>query len=193
MRTINILIVLVAATMQSITAQTETGAKTRFGLEISQFTSGSGFQSGSEAHFTVQPSAKAKVGFGLYFDNESKKLSGITITHQRMFMTGRSKAPRVQPYVFYNFIYRKSNIPEVKAANEMSGSPELVTYSSMEHHLGFGLQFHISKLINLQTGVGYGIYLGSIKRPSQPDPITREITGTNGSALLAKMGIGFNL
>jgi hypothetical protein len=110
-----------------------------------------------------------------------------------MLMAGRSKAPRFQPYIFYNFIYRKSNIPEVKATTEINSSPELVTYTSMEHHLGIGLQIHITKLINLQTGLGYGLYLGSIKRPSQPDPLTKEITGTNGSALLAKLGIGFNL
>lgn len=190
MKTLILLIVIVAATIQSASAQEENKTKYSFGL--SQFNSGSGFQGGYEMQVQIQPNAKAKVGFGLFMDRESGKLSGLTVTHQRMLMSGRVRAPKLQPYIFYNFIYRKTNIPELMGT-EMSATPEIVTYTSMEHHLGIGLQAKVTKLVSLHGGLAYGIYLGSIKRPSAPNPITQEITGTNGGAVLAKFGIAINI
>jgi hypothetical protein len=130
---------------------------------------------------------------GIFIDNQTAKFSGITITHQRMLFTGGRKVPTIQPYIFYNLIYRKTHIPELKATSEAIGNIDIVTYTSLEHHLGVGLNFRISNLVYLKTDIGYGLYLGSIKRPSQPDPITREIKGTNGSSLLLKAGLAFNI
>lgn len=190
MKTLILLIVIVAATIQLVSAQEE--IKTQYSFGLSQFNSGSGFQGGYEMQIQIQPNAKAKVGFGLFMDRESGKLSGITVTHQRMLMSGRVHAPKLQPYIFYNFIYRKTNIPELQVS-EMAATPDVVTYTSMEHHLGFGLQARVTKLVSLHGGLAYGIYLGSIKRPSAPNPITQEITGTNGGAILAKFGVAINI
>jgi hypothetical protein len=183
---------MVAATVLSATAQIKSDNNTSYGIAVSQFTSGSGFQPGYEAHFTVQPSAKSKVGFGLFLDNETKKISGLTITHQRMLMANRRNQPFLQPFIFYNFIYRKTSIPELRDATETTGIKNIATYTSMEHHLGIGLNINISKNIIVESGLGYGLYLGSIKRPSSPDPITKEISGTSGNALIFKTGIGFS-
>lgn len=188
-----ILVILVVATTQSIFAQYKLFDVTSYGIEVAQFISGSGFAASSEAHFTIQPSAKAKVGMGIFIDNQTAKLSGITITHQRMLFSGGRRVPTLQPYVFYNFIYRKTHIPELKAGTETNSNINLVTYTSLEHHLGVGLNLRINHLVSLKTDVGYGIYLGSIKRPSDPNPITREIKGTNGSALLVKAGLALNI
>lgn len=190
MKTLILLIVIVAATIQSVSAQEEN--KTQYSFGLAQFNSGSGFRGGYEMQVQIQPNAKAKVGFGAFMDRESGKLSGITVTHHRMLMSGRIQAPKLQPYIFYNFIYRKTTIPELKGT-EMTNPSEIVTYTSMEHHLGLGLQAKVAKLVTLHAGLAYGIYLGSIKRPSTPNPITREITGTNGGAVLAKVGFAFNL
>lgn len=187
------LVILVVATTQSIFGQYKSYDVTSYGIEMSQFISGSGFAASSEVHFTIQPSAKAKVGMGIFIDNQTAKFSGITITHQRMLFTGGRKMSSLQPYVFYNFIYRKTHIPELKAASETNSNINLVTYTSLEHHLGVGLNVRITHLVSLKTDVGYGIYLGSIMRPSAPNPITREIKGTNGSALLVKAGLALNI
>jgi hypothetical protein len=192
MKTLMIWIVIVAATIQSTNAQIRKNTGTQYGIAISQFISGSGFQPGYEAHFTVQPSSKAKVGFGLFFDNETKKFSGITITHQRMLMANRRKLPVIQPFVFYNFIYRRTSMPELKLTDEgITPSGDWVSYASMEHHLGLGLNVNVSEKIKLNLNYGYGLYLGSIKRPSAPDPITSEITGTSGNGFILKTGLGF--
>lgn len=184
---------MVVATAQSIFAQYKSHDVTSYGIEVSQFISGSGFSSSSEAHFTIQPSAKAKVGMGIFIDNQTAKFSGITITHQRMLLTGARRVPTVQPYVFYNFIYRKTHIPELKASSEVNRNINIVSYTSLEHHLGLGLEVRISNLVSVKTDLGYGLYLGSIKRPSQPNPITREIRGTNGGAILLKAGLALNI
>jgi len=191
MKTLFIWILVVAATLQSTTGQIKSENNTQYGFAFSQFTSQSGFQPGYEAHFTVQPSAKAKVGFGIFLDNESKKFSGVTITHQRMLMAKRNKVAFIQPFLFYNFIYRKTTLPELKSGSELTSTRNLATYTSMEHHIGVGLNLNISSKIILDCGLGYGLYLGSIKRPSSPDPLTKEIAGTNGNALIFKTGIGF--
>jgi hypothetical protein len=163
---------------------------TKYGFTFSQFTSGSGFQPGFEAHFTLQPSNKAKVGFGIFIDNETKEVTGITITHQRLFMANRYKLPLLQPFLFYNFIYRRTSMPELLEAGAINYN-NFVAYTSLEHHIGVGFNINISKNILLESGLGYGLYLGSIKRPSDPDPTTREISGTNGKAFLFKTGLGF--
>ena len=208
MKTVVILIVMIAAIVQSSMAQVKeinneeydseelnneefnSKEKPHYGFSISQFKTGSGFRQGAEAHFTIQSNTKSKLGFGIFIDGESKKFSGLTLTHQRLLMANRAKLSVVQPYIFYNFIYRKTTIPEV-AANNADSYLDFATYTSMEHHFGMGLNINILKNIILSGAIGYGIYLGSIKRPSAPDPITREISGTNGTGFLLRTGIEF--
>ena len=60
----------------------------------------------------------------------------------------------------------------------------------MEHHVGLGLRVTIIKSIYLTTELGYGIYLGSIMKPSKPNEVLNESSGTNGSGVLAKVGVG---
>ena len=54
-----------------------------------------------------------------------------------------------------------------------------------------GFNINVGKRFLLDCGLGYGIYLGSIKKPSQPDPLTGEISGTSGGAVIFKTGFGF--
>jgi hypothetical protein len=109
-----------------------------------------------------------------------------------MFFGNRKRLPLLQPFVLYNFIYRRTSTPEIieKDGNIVMGT-EVASYASMEHHLGMGLNINISDNIVLDCGFGYGLYLGSIKRPSAPDPITHEISGTSGSGFVFKTGVGF--
>lgn len=194
MKALNIILLIIVTTtgLQTLSSQEENKISTTiYGFELNQFSSASGFNSGSELHFTVRPSNKAMVGFGIYYDNQSQRVTGITISHKRMLRSYAKKAnPKVEPLFFYNFIYRKSNMPELLADGK-TGS--FVSYASMEHHIGFGLNINVLPKVSLQGMAGYGLYLGSIKKPSSPDPVTREITGTNGWGTILKFGLGFNL
>lgn len=190
MKTILFWLVFVAATVTTA-AQYKNQDNTQYGLSMAQFSSESGFQPGFEIHFTVQPSRTSKVGFGLFMDNETKRISGLTITHQRMLVTRLRKLPLIQPFVVYNFIYRRTSMQELIVQDDaIVRGTNLATYASMEHHLGLGLNLNFSKRIYLDASLGYGLYLGSIKRPSTPDPITRQVSGSTGGGLIFKTGIG---
>jgi hypothetical protein len=162
--------------------------KTQYGIELSQFVTGSGFSSGTEAYITVIPDAKKQISLGVYYCSEYKKITGISVHHERTLIRIRhNKIPLVTPYAFYDLIYRKNTIPEVFQDKEKIG--DLVTYTSMEHHLGAGVRFKLGDYFSLKTEAGYGVYLGSIKKPSSPNPVTGEISGGHGFGILAKIGI----
>ena len=166
----------------------ENKEKTHYGIEITQFITGSGFSSGTEAYFIVIPDNKKQISLGIYYCSEYKKITGISVHHERtLIRIKHDKIPVITPYAYYDLIYRKNTISEVFQDKEKSG--DLVTYTSMEHHLGVGARFRLGAGFSLKTEAGYGVYLGSIKRPSSPNPVTGEISGTNGFGLLAKMGL----
>jgi hypothetical protein len=166
----------------------ENRQKTRYGIELTQFVAGSGFSSGTEAYFTVIPDNKKQISLGIYYCSEYKKITGISVHHERTLINiKRNKVPVVTPYAFYDLIYRKNTIPEVFQDKEKKG--DLVTYTSMEHHLGVGARFKLGAGLRLNTEAGYGVYLGSIKKPSSPNLVTGEISGGNGFGILAKIGL----
>jgi hypothetical protein len=94
----------------------------------------------------------------------------------------------LEPYFFYNFIYRRTIITEPKISDNYMVA--VGTYKSMEHHVGIGLRATIIKSVYLTTELGYGIYLGSIMKPSKPDPVLNESYGTSGTGALVKIGLG---
>ena len=162
--------------------------KTRYGLELSQFITGSGFASGTEIYITVIPDQKKNLSLGLYFCPEAKKISGFSIHHE-MSLIRSAGQKKVAPYAFYNMIYRITKTRGGLAEN----GPEAgyATYKSLEHHLGVGVRITLAKDLYLKSAVGYGVYLGSIKKPSDPNPVTGEIMGENGFGAIAKIGIAF--
>ena len=162
--------------------------RTRYGLELSQFITGSGFASGTEIYITVIPDHKKNISLGLYFCPELKKITGITVHHE-MALRRYSSHQMVVPYAFYNMIYRITKIREVSADKNLEGDNAI--YKSLEHHLGIGIRISLAKDLYFKSALGYGVYLGSIKRPSEPDPVTGEIMGKNGFGAIAKIGIAF--
>jgi hypothetical protein len=163
---------------------------TAYAFELSQFVTTSGFRSGTEAYITVIPDSKKQLSLGVYFCSEYKKIVGISVHHERALINiHRNQVPLLTPYAFYDFIYRKNCIREILPNKNVKG--DFVTYASMEHHIGVGLRMNISPKVCLKTETGYGIYLGSIKKPSIPNEITGEICGTNGFGWLTKVGLCF--
>jgi hypothetical protein len=162
--------------------------KTHYGIELTQFVTGSGFSSGTEAYFIVIPDNKKQISLGIYYDTEYKKITGISVHHERTLMRiQQNKVPFITPYAYYDLIYRKNTIHEVFSDKEKTG--DLVTYTSMEHHLGVGARFRLGAGFSLKTEAGYGLYLGSIKKPTSPNPVTGEVSGSNGFGMLAKIGL----
>jgi hypothetical protein len=177
------------ATVIGVYAQTsDTLSRTRYGLELSQFITGSGFASGTEIFITVIPNNKKNISLGLYFCPELEKITGITVHHE-MTLGRYNSHKRVVPYAFYNMIYRMTKTREVTADKSLEG--DYAIYKSLEHHLGIGIRISPAKDLYIKSALGYGVYLGSIKRPSEPDPVTGEIMGKSGFGAIAKIGIAY--
>jgi hypothetical protein len=182
-------IIILMMILTGVKGQTsDTIKKARYGLEISQFITGSGFASGTELIVTVVPDKIKNLSFGLYFCPERKKITGVTI-HQEMTLKKFTSYKKITPYAFFNLIYRRSKVREVLADKNAVG--EYGMYKSIEHHLGIGLRIRILDDLYFKGSLGYGLYLGSIKKPSEPDALTGEVRGTNGFGGIAKIGIAY--
>jgi hypothetical protein len=185
-----LLLLLFALENLTFSQVTDTIKSSLYIIELNQFFTGSGFTTGTELYFTIMPDHKKSLSIGLYFSPESKTFSGITVHHNRFL--GRSlniKTIRLNPYVFYNMIYRRTIMNEVLSDVEESGNK--VTYKSIENHIGAGMKVFMNPHLFLTSEIGYGVYFGSIKKPSDPNPATGEICGTNGFGYISKFGIGY--
>lgn len=161
-------------------------------VELNQFITGSGFASGTELNIKLDPDNKKNFAFGIFYDHEYKKITGISIHHEIALL--REKAilgERIKPHLFYNFIYRKTTIPEV--GPDLLSTGDLVTYTSLEHHIGIGMKINLFEDLYLDLDLGYGAYCGSIKKPTAFNPVTGEIKGSNGLGMIAQVGIGCHI
>jgi len=169
-----------------------------FGMAVSQFSTNSGFKPGLEASVIIRGNKGTRtLEMAVFFDQESGKISGISIHHKFMlFKKLLQTNPQFKPYLFYNFIYRTTLLDEPLTLNRdldsRLGLLQKTTYSSMEHHIGVGAAIKIMGLIYFHGDIGYGRYLGSIKHPCNPDKNTGIFQGGNGWGIMTKVGFGLN-
>jgi hypothetical protein len=180
--------ILIQITAALLTVQAQDGIR-KFGIEANQFIVESGFGTSSELQFYVLDKTGKRLSIGLYYDNKLNKIGGISISTLKMLRNNRkSHMPVFEPYLFYNLIYHKTTI--TKPVQSDSYFVAAGTYKSMEHHAGIGVRANIAKGFYLKGDIGYGLYLGSIMKPSQPDATLNESYGTHGAGALIKIGIG---
>ncbi|MBN1185704.1 MAG: hypothetical protein JXB49_25710 [Bacteroidales bacterium] len=180
------ILVLISIGVQGQTP--DTLKKTRYGVELNQFITGSGFATGTEIYITVIPDHKKNISLGLYFCPDAKRITGITVHHE-MALLRNSAQRKIVPYAFYNMIYRFTRVKEANADSSLKVG--YATYKSLEHHLGIGIRINLIKDVYLNSALGYGVYLGSIKKHTKPDAVTGELTGGNGFGAIAKIGVAF--
>ena len=166
----------------------DTLIRTRYGIELNQFITGSGFASGTELYVTVIPDHRKNISLGLYFCSEQKKITGLTIHYERA-LRKYTDHQKVFPYAFYNMIYRFTKTREVLI--DKNKEADMVLYKSLEHHLGLGIRISPVKDLYFNVALGYGVYLGSIKKPSELNPVTGEIAGGNGFGMISKIGFAY--
>ena len=178
---INLTLLLASASSQTVAR--------RFGIEANQFIVESGFGAGTELQVYMLDKTGKRLSLGLYYDNKLNTIGGFSISANKMLGKRRkSRIRTIEPYLFYNLIYHKTTITKpIQSENFHVANG---TYKSMEHHGGFGLKANISKSFYLKGETGYGLYLGSIMKPSKPDLILNESYGTHGTGMLVKIGMG---
>lgn len=183
-----ILLLLSLTLTTSLRSQTRDTIKTRYGVEVNQFVTGSGFGSGTEFHLIIIPNHKKNLSLGLYFSPGEKKITGVTLQHE-LALTRNTKSRKAVPYTFYNMIYRFTRVKETQEdqGTEIAGG----LYKSFEHHIGLGVRITVSKSIYFNSSLGYGVFLGSIKKHSDIVPVNGEIKGSNGFGVIAKAGVAF--
>jgi hypothetical protein len=161
----------------------------KFGVEANQFIIQSGFGTSTEIQVFVQDNHNRRLSLGTYFDNKFQTIGGISVSFYKMLRNyKKSTNTTLDPYLFYNFIYRKTTITETEITE--NSIVNIGTYKSMEHHIGIGLRTNITKRFYIKGEIGYGLYLGSIMKPSKPDPVLNESYGTNGTGAILKIGTG---
>lgn len=159
-------------------------------IELNQFVTGSGFSSGTAANIKFETDKSRNLAFGIYYDLEYQKIAGIFAHHETMLFRNRDICRAViKPHLFYNFLYRKTTIPELEA--DLKSTGHLVTYTSHEHHFGIGIKIMFLNRLYIDTDLGYGLYLGSIKKPAVSNQVTGEVGGTNGWGMIVQAGIGY--
>ncbi len=159
------------------------------GIEANQFVLQSGFGTSTELQLFISDEMGRRLSIGTYFDSKLNNIGGISVGFYKLLgkNTKTSNTP-LKPYIFYNFIFHKTIIDK-----PLTGKDYYVAagkYKSMEHHLGLGLKINISKNIYFKSEAGYGIYLGSIMKPSSPHPVLKESQGTNGTGAFLEIGTG---
>lgn len=181
--------VLILFIIASLTEAYSQKGHSSFGFEANQFIVGSGFGTGTELQVKVSDNQVRWLSVGLYFDSKLNNIGGFSISIQNMLGNHKRSIGRiVAPYLFYNLIYHKTDIEKQMVSDEYFVA--IGTYKSIEHHAGIGVRVNVVGSCYLSGEVGYGLYLGSIMKPSKPDPIMNESYGTNGPGALIKIGIG---
>ena len=161
----------------------------KFGIETNQFIVQSGFGTSSELQLNISDSLGKRLSLGLYYDSKLKNIGGFSISILKMVGNYQKfNLPMIEPYLFYNLIYHKTNIDKQMVSENYFVA--VGTYKSIEHHAGFGLRVNIITGCYLKGEIGYGFYLGSIMKPSKPDLVLNESYGTHGAGAMIKIGVG---
>jgi len=169
---------------------------TSYGMHIGQFKTLSGFASNTEAAVFVKSKNKS-FELGVFLDNNDRYISGMAFSH-KVFILRKyfNENSIIEPYVNYNLIYRVTYLdaplsmyPE--RAEMMSVGKS--RYASMEHYLGTGVEINVFKFFYINSNAGFGRYIGSIKKPCDPDPNTGIYKGGNGWSGMFKVTLGFRI
>ena len=168
-----------------------------FGMSINEFNSGSGFKSGTEAAMYVKGRNKA-MALGAYFDDETRTLSALTMNYKWFILKNYfDKQGVIEPYVFYNFIYRVTtyNKPLTMYPERLKylKLQDKYRYCSIEHTFGFGLEINLLNYMYIDCSAGFGRYLGSIKKPVCYDQNYGKYQGSDGWAGYYKFGLGVRI
>ena len=165
----------------------DTLKRTRYGVEVNHFVTGSGFSMGTEILVSVID-GRRNLNAGFFYCSEVRRITGI-IAHHEVSLVRNPAQSRFQPYAFYNCIYR---ITRVSRVPDEFNHKDFGIYKTFEHHLGIGIRAEFTEDLYLSVALGYGVYFGSVKKPVTV-PGTGEMAGSNGFSPIVKIGFGVKL
>jgi len=166
----------------------------RYGFKMGNFNTGSGYNMGFEGSVFVESKGRL-LALGFFYNSEKNRIAGITINHEiHLGKTNRKSGFTFDKFLFYNFLLVKSTL----CASDISSSLFKSMYTnsniySMEHHIGIGCKLGLTNNIFINAAIGYGRYMGSVKKASQPSIDNPVFKGGNGWGTLTKINISYYL
>jgi hypothetical protein len=191
-----ILFILAATILKPHTIQTQEPyfENANYCIYANLFNTSSGFKPGISLNAAFNEN-RSLLGLGVFFDTETGKFGGFNVLHEiRLGKKINRKTPFVAPYLFYNLIYRITYINKLQVVNPNFQPPldnTQVRYASIEHYVGPGITIKLSRSIFIQTSLGFGCYLGSIKKAIEVESMALK-KGGNGFSILEKTVVGYN-
>lgn len=198
-----VLVLIASITTLTLTAQKQSGFGVFYGMNVSEFHTGSGHGSSYVINSNVQKGRRS-LEMGMVYQDEEDRISGGDVKYKiylgkNAFLENQSAntGVKVKPYLHYNCIYHstKINTPDnVPVGGKKSTYPELPsspgTIATMEHYSGFGMQVFLSKNICIDASAGLGTYIGSIDKYNAPKTIGIH-KDNHGFVLAFELGLGY--
>lgn len=198
-----VLVLLASFFVHSMSAQKTNGFGVYYGLNVSQFHTGSGHGSSFVINSNVQKGRKS-LEMGMVYQDAEDRISGGDVKYKiylgkNAFMESQNAQTGVKckPYLHYNCIYHSTKVNTSDLAfsgSKKSTYPELPTtpgtIATMEHYSGFGLQVFLSKNICIDASAGVGAYIGSIDKYNAPKTLGVH-KENHGFVLALEFGLGY--
>ena len=152
-----------------LSAQTAEGVPVKsFGLHVADAVTCSGHGTSTNMALSMQNNRR-ELSLGAIYENEHNKITGAEMQY-RVFLGKKSTSigkRRVNPYMYYNFIYRSSEpnfIDDTQDVSEIFPVTEGAVISSLEHFAGIGFSFRLFGGLFVDAAGGGGLYMGSINK-----------------------------
>ncbi len=197
-----IILALFAFFTSSVKAQEvhDSVSRTTFGFNMYHTSSASGYGPGLNVNFSVEKGNR-HLEAGIIMQLESSRISGSELIYRHFFksLNGRNLFrgnSYFKPEFFfqYNFIYRTSMIPDRLQVMQPTMEEIVVPggrIATLEHYAGIGARFPLAGNFYINTGVGYGVILGSTDEKFIDQPHYTMGGRKNDLGPVTKFGLGY--
>lgn len=202
MKNIVLIILVLALTAFNVNAQfsEDSISRSTLGFNMYHTSSASGYGPGVNLNMTVERESR-HLEAGIIMQLESSRISGGELVYRHYFKSFNEKKlfndnRFLNPRFFfqYNFIYRSSVLPDRLEVMEPTMEEIVVPggrIATLEHYAGIGAQLPLFNNLYLNTGVGYGVILGSTDEKYINEPHYTMGGRKNDLGVVTKIGIGY--
>ncbi|MFP4060711.1 MAG: hypothetical protein ACOCXW_01820 [Bacteroidota bacterium] len=192
-------IIFCIASLENMTGQTVEGLAVRsFGLHFSEAVTCSGHGHAMNMAMSMHNNRREML-LGAIYEMEHQKFTGAEMQY-RVFLGKKNQAIGqriINPYLYYNFIYRSSGPNFIAEPENISGSAfpvnENAIISSLEHFAGFGFSLKIFGGLYLDAAAGGGIYMGSINKDLKQMEHLGVHNENGGYGFAGRIGISYKI
>lgn len=190
------LVIIIATALISTLASAEQNnysSNTHYGVSVAQNHTLSGHGSNIAFNTSVRKSNKS-LEVGAIISSTENRLSGADLKYKVFICSPNEfvhQNKKVKTYFQYNCMYQKKTVSESLNTISSLKSAETITTTgrtaTIEHYAGFGLQVKVMSNVHIDSSIGAGAYLGSVKAEERMD------NKNAGLSVSFKIGLGITL